>query len=129
MLTNHLGISYKGRSRFCRSGMEPDVLLFQQAPSLCLCCWSMDYTMGIKCIEDHTNSEILWSLCVMTTLFPPLSLHTVGQDWPQISAFSDSAGLGRWVKWGTRKITGLPWWLSGITGLLCDAGDLTEWSM
>ena len=58
MLTNHLGISYKGRSRVSRSGVEPDVPLFQEAPRLCLCCWSMDHTIGIKCI-DHTNSEIL----------------------------------------------------------------------
>lgn len=77
MFVNHLWILLKGKSRFSRSRVEPELLHFQKSLRWCWCYWSMGLTMSIKCIEDHNSTEILWFLCVITHYLPnPLFPHS-----------------------------------------------------
>lgn len=89
--------------------MESEVLPFQQAPGWYLCCCSRNQAMGIRCVEDHISSEMLWSWCVVTLYsLTPLSPNS-RSGWPQISGFSESAGLATWVKRRSRKIIAPLW--------------------
>lgn len=103
---DHLRILPKGRFRFSRSGVGPEILHFKQSPKWCPCCLFTDLTLGSKDLEQWFSnySVFCWALNGSETssnmrevgerggpLIPTNRSQTPeGCPWIQLILFSDA---------------------------------------